>query len=465
MLTLSKRTSWVYCEAFLPVLDGQELDALALLRMLLDRQIIARDQFFLYRNVAGETRIVGDPFAVVTVDTEAVSFSCLETGQLCQEAVSVNPFKQVERILWSAPLSPWTAYGYITFDLLHHSFAYGKEKQLESPLLCFLIPKMEIRLTAEGAYVRGVDSQVVKTIADIWEEVKDQERPAAARPTPLIVTTEDRAWYEQAVRTLIAAIRQDAVLDGPLQKVILSRSLEVSGLMDLLGTYALVQKDPSVRSYCFRLGLDAAVGASPEILFQADAAGHIRTHPLAGTRWRGASQEEDVRLKAQLQASRKQQMEHLISVLAVQGELERVCRQETVFIRNMAHVQQYRTVQHLASQVSGQLAPSKTCWDALQAVFPGVTVSGISKAAAISWIDRLESTPRGLYAGAIGWIGQDGSADLAIAIRAIFQRGSRAVFQAGAGIVLDSDPTDEYEETWHKMQTVWPYFVRTDNME
>lgn len=465
MLTLSKRTSLVYSEAFLPVLDGQEQDALSLLRMLLDRQLITRDQFFLYRNVAGETRIVGDPFAVVTVDTEAISFSCLETGQLRQEAVSMNPFKQVERILWNAPLSSSTAYGYITFDLLRHSFAYGKEKQLESPLLCFFIPKIEIRLTAQGASVRCVDTQVMRTIADIWEEVMHQERPAAARPTPLTITTEDRAWYEQAVRTLVATIGQDAALDGPLQKVILSRPLQVSGPMDLLGTYELVQKDPLARSYCFRLGQDAAVGASPEILFQADAAGHIRTHPLAGTRWRGANQEEDARLKAQLQASRKQQMEHLISAVAVQSELETVCQQGTVSIRNMAHVQQYRTVQHLASQISGQLAPSKTSWDALQAIFPGVTVSGISKAAAIAWIDRLEQTPRGLYAGAIGWMSQDGSADLAIAIRTIFQRGSRTIFQAGAGIVLDSDPTDEYEETWHKMQTMWPYFVRANDME
>jgi salicylate synthetase len=464
MLTVSKRTSLVYYEAFLPVLDGQEQDALSLLRMLLDRQLITHDQFFLYRNVAGETRIVGDPFAVITVDTEAISFSCLETGQFRQEAVSMNPFKQVERILWNAPLSSSTAYGYITFDLLRHSFAYGKEKQLESPLLCFLIPKIEIRLTALGAYVRCVDTQVMRTIADIWEEVMHQERPAA-RPTPLTITTEDRVWYEQAVRTLVTAIGHDAALDGPLQKVILSRSLQVSGPMDLLGTYELVQKDPLARSYCFRLGQDAAVGASPEILFQADAAGHIRTHPLAGTRWRGANQEEDARLKAQLQASRKQQMEHLISAVAVQSELETVCQQGTVSIRNMAHVQQYRTVQHLASQISGQLAPSKTSWDALQAVFPGVTVSGISKAAAISWIDRLEQTPRGLYAGAIGWMSQDGSADLAIAIRTLFQRGSRTVFQAGAGIVLDSDPTDEYEETWHKMQTMWPYFVRADYME
>jgi salicylate synthetase len=465
MLTLSKRTSLAYYEAFLPVHPGQEQDALSLLRMLLDRQLITHDQFFLYRNVAGETRIVGDPFAVVTVDTEVISFSCLETGQLRQEAVSMNPFKQVERILWNAPLPSSTAYGYITFDLLRHSFAYGKEKQLESPLLCFLIPKIEIRLTAQGAYVRCVDTQVMRTIADIWEEVMHQERPAAARPTPLTITTEDRAWYEQAVRTLVAAIGQDASLDGPLQKVILSRSLQGSGPMDLLGTYELVQKEPLARSYCFRLGQDAAVGASPEILFQADAAGHIRTHPLAGTRWRGASQEEDARLKAQLQASRKQQMEHLISAVAVQSELETVCQQGTVSIRNMAHVQQYRTVQHLASQISGQLAPSKTSWDALQAVFPGVTVSGISKAAAIAWIDCLEQTPRGLYAGAIGWMSQDGSADLAIAIRTIFQRGSRTVFQAGAGIVLDSDPTDEYEETWHKMQTMWPYFVRADDME
>jgi salicylate synthetase len=88
-----------------------------------------------------------------------------------------------------------------------------------------------------------------------------------------------------------------------------------------------------------------------------------------------------------------------------------------------------------------------------------VTVSGIAKPVSLEWITRLEPTPRGIYAGAVGWIASNGSADLAIAIRTIFQRGQTVTFQAGAGIVADSDPTDEYEETWHKMQTMWPYMI------
>src|SRR5205085_10018995 len=136
------------------------------------------------------------------------------------------------------------------------------------------------------------------------------------------------------------------------------------------------------------------------------------------------------------------------SVLEVQHELESVCIDESVSIRGLAHVQKYRTVQHLASRLSGVLAPPYTVWDALRALFPGVTVSGIAKATALEWITRLEPTPRGMYAGAIGWISNNGAADLAIAIRTIFQRGNTVSFHAGVGIVTDSDPRDEYEETW-----------------
>ncbi len=460
MLSVSPVRKVAYCETFLPSFTTRRLDELLFTRMLLQHRIIEPDRFFLYKNGESEIQLVGDPFAWLTVDLETVSSQLSDTEQVCREKLEADPFKQIERLLLSLPIASPRAYGYVSFDIVRSYFSYGEKKEFDTPLLCFIVPKVEIRLSERGICIRCIDAQVVRQIATLWEDTFHQESfppPAATRLAP---TMEDRAWYEQGVRTLTADIRANIAGCGPFQKAIFARSVEVPGPLDLLGTYGCIQREPSARSYCFRLRNDAAVGLSPETLLEADAHGSIKTHPLAGTRWRGRTDQEDAYLNEQLQTSYKQQVEHLLSVIAVQREMESVCLGETVCIHGLAHVQRYRTVQHLATRLVGQLAPGRTTWDGLRAVFPGVTVSGVGKEAAIAWIDRLEQRPRGLYAGAIGWIDSDGSADLAIAIRTVFQRGSRVFFWAGAGIVADSDPADEYEETWHKMRAIWPYFVR-----
>lgn len=411
-----------YCETFLPSATDRRQDALPFLRLLLDRGIMAHDQYFLYRDASGETRIAGNPWARVTLDTRTATLVLLATGQIHEEAIEHDPFKQVEQLFKGLPLTAATAYGYITFDAARFYFEYGRKKKVDSPLLCFIVPTIEMRLSVQGTLIRSVDVPVIQDIIDAWGDVSELESPSF-HAASLPITQEDRAWYEQSVSILTNAIRADASYQGPFQKAILARSVEVSSSLNPLGTYTLAQKDLSARSYCFQLGDDVAVGSSPENLLLADTQGHIKSHPLAGTRWRGDTLLEDMGLNTQLRTSRKQQMEHLISVVAVQQELETVCQEETVCIHRLAHVQQYRTVQHLATHISGQLAADQTTWDAIRAVFPGVTVSGVSKATAILWIDRIEQVSRGIYAGAIGWINDEGAADLAIAIRTIFQRG------------------------------------------
>lgn len=122
-------------------------------------------------------------------------------------------------------------------------------------------------------------------------------------------------------------------------------------------------------------------------------------------------------------------------------------------------MKKYRTVQHLSSRAGGQLKAGYTLWDGLKALFPGITVSGIDKASALAWIDRLEDHPRGVYAGGLGWIDSNGAADIAITLRSIFQYGKQVVFQAGAGIVAESKPKYEYMETVNKMKTMLSYLV------
>ena len=149
----------------------------------------------------------------------------------------------------------------------------------------------------------------------------------------------------------------------------------------------------------------------------------------------GISLEEDTRLKGELFTNGKEVKEHSLSAWSAQNEITSLCTPESVKIFDFMEVKKYRCVQHLSSRVGGQLLPGNTLWDALKVLFPGITVSGIEKQEALEWIDRLEDEPRGIYAGGIGWIDSNGTADIALAIRSVYQYGNKIHLNAGAGIV------------------------------
>lgn len=454
-----------YAEIHVPN-SGDELQqqGIQLLHQLLAMRVIETDQFMIYRaDEQQEVRIAADPFATITVTAESVSLEQVDTYYTRREPLGSNPLKQVEKLLATVPVPDAVAYGYIAFDLIRCYMSPNALQGLHAPLLAFFVPKLEIHLSPENISIRSLDVSLLEQVLDVITRMswRNTQPLTAAEQFPIV--EDDASWYMQGVQTITDAIHQDASINGPFQKAILSRAVTVSqqGDLDLLETYRLAEeRNTSVRSYCFRLGEDAAVGCSPETLLEADTTGLVASNPLAGTRWRGKTPEEDARLTRELGASHKQRTEHLLSVLEVQRELESVCISGSVQVRGLAHIQKYRTVQHLASRLCGYLAAPHTVWDAIRVLFPGVTVSGIAKPVSLEWITRLEPTPRGMYAGAVGWVSNNGSADLAIAIRTIFQRGKTVLFQAGAGIVADSEPRDEYEETWHKMQTMWPFMVR-----
>jgi salicylate synthetase len=187
---------------------------------------------------------------------------------------------------------------------------------------------------------------------------------------------------------------------------------------------------------------------------EVDESGFVLTNPLAGTRPRGESLEEDTHLNDELFTDAKEVKEHALSIWLAQSEIASLCLPGTVQVLNFMEVKKYRCVQHLSSRVGGQLKPGNTLWDALKVLFPGITVSGIDKEQALEWIDRLEDEPRGLYAGGIGWVDSRGMADLAIAIRSVYQYGDSIYLNAGAGIVAESVPENEYMESVNKMNTM-----------
>jgi anthranilate synthase component 1 len=188
------------------------------------------------------------------------------------------------------------------------------------------------------------------------------------------------------------------------------------------------------------------------MLVKVETNGNVTTHPIAGTRRRGATAEEDAALATELLADAKERAEHLMLVDLGRNDIGRVSAPGTVRVESLMQIERYSHVMHIVSRVMGRLAPGKSSFDAFRSVFPAGTVSGAPKVRAIELVAALEPSKRGIYAGAVGCFGFDGAIDTAIAIRTLVVERGRVHLQAGAGIVHDSEPTAEYEETNAKLR-------------
>ena len=243
---------------------------------------------------------------------------------------------------------------------------------------------------------------------------------------------------------------QDYIRAGDAFQVVLSQRLSVPFKARPVDVYrALRALNPSPYMFFLDIGDMQVVGSSPEILVRLQG-DEVTVRPIAGTRPRGATPEEDVALEAELLADPKERAEHLMLVDLGRNDAGRISEAGTVAVGEQFVVERYSHVMHIVSEVTGRLKPGLTCADVLRATFPAGTVSGAPKIRALEIIRELEPIRRNLYAGAIGYIGWHGDVDTAIAIRtAVIQDGQLHV-QAGAGIVHDSDPAKEWDETMNK---------------
>jgi anthranilate synthase component 1 len=241
---------------------------------------------------------------------------------------------------------------------------------------------------------------------------------------------------------------------GDIYQVVLSQRFEAEVGVDAFTVYrALRHVNPSPYMFFIRMGDRSIVGSSPEMLVRVEGR-HAVTHPIAGTRPRGRTDEEDVRLAEELKRSEKEKAEHVMLVDLGRNDIGRVCDYGTVRVPTFMALERYSHVMHLVSVVEGQLAEGRDRLDALVSCFPAGTVSGAPKVRAMQIINELEPTGRGLYAGAVGYLDFAGNLDFCIAIRTILMEGGKAYIQAGAGIVADSNPTAEYEETKDKARAM-----------
>ena len=237
---------------------------------------------------------------------------------------------------------------------------------------------------------------------------------------------------------------------GEAIQVVLSQRLESALDVHPFAIYrALRTVNPSPYMFYLSLGETTVVGASPEVLVRLEG-DKVEVRPIAGTRRRGANEDEDLALEEELLADEKERAEHIMLVDLGRNDVGRVCEKGTVRVTEQMTIERYSHVMHIVSNVVGKLESGKDAYDVLRATFPAGTVSGAPKVRAMEIIEEREPVRRGPYAGAVGYFGFDGNMDTCIAIRTLYVRGGRLYLQVGAGIVSDSRPEFEYEETINK---------------
>jgi anthranilate synthase component 1 len=265
-------------------------------------------------------------------------------------------------------------------------------------------------------------------------------------------TSGPREEYEDAVSEM-----QEHVLDGDVYQGVVSRSHEIAGELDTLGLYeSLREVNPSPYMYLLSFGGRSVVGASPETLVSVTGE-RVVSNPIAGTCARGASPVEDRRLAGELLADGKERAEHTMLVDLARNDVRQVSRQGSVRVEEFMNVLKYSHVQHIESTVTGRLHSEFDGFDATRAAFPAGTLTGAPKVRAMELLDELEPTPRGIYGGGVGYFSWTGDADTAIVIRtATVEHGDcdEVHVRAGAGVVADSEPASEYEETEQKVRGV-----------
>ena len=259
----------------------------------------------------------------------------------------------------------------------------------------------------------------------------------------------NQAQYEQAVKRI-----KEYIIAGDVMQVVLAQRMSVDFEGDPLNIYrALRYLNPSPYMVFFDLGDHHVVSASPEILARVES-GKITVRPLAGTRKRGATEAEDQALEKELLTDAKELAEHLMLIDLSRNDSGRVSKTGSVSVTRKMFVERYSHVMHIASIVESEIRDDRTALDVLKSTLPVGTLSGAPKVRAMEIIDELESEKRGIYGGAMGYLSWNGNMDMAIAIRTAVIKNQTLYVQAGAGIVADSQPDMEWEETQNKARAI-----------
>ena len=362
------------------------------------------------------------------------------------------------------------AVGFLGYEAIHFfesKVPVAQRDDLDLPEMLFMLTSSvlifdhrlrSLKIVVNAYLDDGPPGEVYARVAESIDEIRRQLTKSA--DLPLIPTLDSetrpaRSNFRPAEFELAVEQAKEYIRAGDIFQVVLSQRFESDfggGPLDFYRCLRFI--NPSPYMFCLKAGDGfALVGSSPEMHVRLTGE-TIEIRPIAGTRARGATAAQDERNAAELLADPKERAEHIMLVDLARNDVGRVADFGTVHVTEMMEIERYSHVMHIVSNVAGGLRDGCTAFDLVKATFPAGTVSGAPKIRAMQIISDLEKTRRGCYAGAIGYFGFDGNFDSCIALRCAVLKNKKAYFQAGAGIVADSDPHLEYEETVNKARAM-----------
>ena len=404
-------------------------------------------------------------------------YEILEGDRIVSSGESDDPLAELQRFM--APYRPVQleelprffggAVGYLGYDMVRFVEALpdANPREIGAWDACFLLTekllifdnmRQKIKVVCnvhlaedvdpEAAYRRALD-EIDTLIARLREPLPRRRSRVSDAPSAALELNVSAPAFKAAVERCKEYVRA-----GDIIQVVLSQRFSGPLAADPFDIYrALRTINPSPYMFFLRFGETLVVGASPEVLVRKEGE-RAEVRPIAGTRPRGRNAEEDAALEKELLADPKECAEHIMLVDLGRNDLGRVCRTGSVEVSELKVIERYSHVMHIVSNVRGTLEPGCDAFDVFRATFPAGTLSGAPKIRAMEIIDELEPARREIYGGAVGYFSFSGNMDMAIAIRTLVVRDGRIHLQAGAGIVADSDPEAEYQETLNKARGV-----------
>lgn len=355
------------------------------------------------------------------------------------------------------------AIGYASYDLasVYENLGTLPVDELDIPEMAFYLyesfvvydhQKEKLLLVADNCYSHVATKVLKERIAKMTRELQTPS-PLESKPVAKIQLTFSSNTQQQEFETLVEKAKEK-IIAGDLFQVVPSQRLKAAFPYDPFDYYRKLRlSNPSPYLYYLDLPAVKIIGSSPESLVRVQGK-RVTTNPIAGTKKRGATKEEDEALAKSLLADEKERAEHQMLIDLGRNDLGKVSAIGSVEVPLYMTIERFRYVMHIVSLVTGTLKKEASAMDALKATLPAGTVSGAPKIRAMQRIYQWEKVQRNVYAGAVGYLSQNGSADFAIAIRTMMLKDATAYVQAGAGIVYDSDPTSEYFETLQKAKAL-----------
>ena len=388
------------------------------------------DPFELLRELLGGYKFVADP--------ELAPFSGGAVGYMNYDAVRL-----IEDLPTDKPdlLGVWDLHFAVTFSVL----IFDNRNRNVKTVVCAHCP--------DPGRAREVYDSAVEEIERLKSAVAAPP-PAHTAPPQSGSATEPSSNFERADFESAVAGVKEYIRAGDIIQAVISQRWQTPLDVEPLALYgALRELNPSPYMFLLKTGGQTLVGASPEVMVRKTGP-VVESRPIAGTRPRGADAEADEELARQLLADEKERAEHIMLVDLARNDLGKVAKPGTVKVDSFMKVERYSHVMHIVSNIRGDIAPGRDMIDVVKAAFPAGTLSGAPKVRAMEIIDEIEPSTRGPYGGAVGYMSFSGDMDTCIAIRTFLVKDGSIYFQAGAGIVADSDPAKEYDETVNKARAL-----------